>query len=46
MRIFSKKLAVLGFSLVLTLGALCYQARAHDLWLTIADYTPEMGERV
>lgn len=46
MCIFSKKLAVLGFSLVLTLGALCYQVRAHPLWLTISDYTPEMGETV
>ena len=46
MRIFARQLGVLGLCLILVLGVTCYQASAHDLWLEVRDYTPEMGEDI
>lgn len=46
MRIFAKRLGVLTLSLALTLGIICYQANAHDMWLEVRDYTPQAGENI
>ena len=46
MRMFAKQFGVLGLCLALVLGITCYQASAHDLWLEVRDYTPEVGEDI
>ncbi|MDL1979107.1 MAG: DUF4198 domain-containing protein [Deltaproteobacteria bacterium] len=46
MKIFAKQLGLLVFCFTLVLGVTCYQASAHDLWLEVRDYTPEMGEDI
>jgi len=46
MRIFARQFGALGLCLSLILGATCYQASAHDLWLELRDYTPEVGEDI
>jgi len=46
MRIFAKRFGFLVISLTLVLGATCYQAGAHDMWLEVRDYTPQVGEEI
>ena len=46
MKIFTKQLGMLGLCIALVLGITCYQASAHDLWLEIRDYTPQLGEEI
>jgi len=46
MRIFAKQLSVLVFFLTLILGVSCNQAGAHDMWLEVRDYTPQVGEEI
>ena len=46
MRIFAKQLSVLVFFLTLILQVTCYQADAHDMWLEVRDYTPQVGEEI
>jgi uncharacterized GH25 family protein len=46
MRIFAKQLSVLVFFLTLILGVTCNQAAAHDMWLEVRDYTPQVGEEI
>ncbi|MCD4807363.1 MAG: DUF4198 domain-containing protein [Methanococcoides sp.] len=40
MRIFGKKLAMLGLSLALMLGVFSIPAGAHFMWINAGDYTP------
>jgi hypothetical protein len=48
MRIFGKRLAMLGLSLALMLGVFSIPAGAHFMWINAGDYTPpterEAGE--
>jgi len=46
MRFFAKQLGVLGLCLALILGVTCYQAIAHDMWLDVRDYTPQVNEEI
>ena len=46
MRIFAKQFGFLVISLTLVLGATCYQAGAHDMWLEVRDYTPAVGDEI
>lgn len=46
MRIFTKQLQMLGLCIALVLGTTCYHASAHDLWLQVRDYTPQVGEGI
>jgi len=46
MKIFAKQLGMLGLCLTLVLGVACYQAIAHDMWLEVRDYTPQVGEEI
>jgi len=39
MKIFTKRLEILGLCIALVLGTTCYQASAHVLWLQVRDYT-------
>lgn len=46
MRKFAKRLGFLAISMTLILGAACHQAIAHDLWLEVRDYTPEVDDDI
>jgi uncharacterized GH25 family protein len=43
MKRFAKRSGLLGMFMAMILGAISHQAYAHDLWLQVRDYTPEMG---
>jgi len=44
MKVFARQMGFIGLCIILILGAACYQADAHDFWLEVRDYTPEIGE--
>ncbi|MCD6578868.1 DUF4198 domain-containing protein [bacterium] len=46
MKIFTKRLEILGLCIALVLGTTCYQASAHVLWLQVRDYTPQVDEEI
>jgi len=41
---FENGLVILSVALFIVLGVLCFNAGAHDLWINVADYTPEVGQ--
>lgn len=46
MKIFTKQLGMLIFCAALFSGTTCYQASAHDLWLQVRDFTPQVDEEI
>jgi len=46
MKKFAERLGFLVISMTLILGAACHQAIAHDLWLQVRDFTPQVGEEI
>ena len=46
MKKLAKRLGLLAIFTAMIFGAICHQVYAHDLWLQVNDYTPEMGENI
>lgn len=44
MKRFAKRLGISAMFTAIIFGAICHQVYAHDLWLQVNDYTPEVGE--